>query len=473
VKLDTETSNQQPRALPHQGGPQSVWLRAICIGVGLVFASTGCRQIVAFDQETPEAGTYASSNGLAPFVDAACGSCVDRRCAGEAKRCAADPSCRAYEECVTACAPGSTATACVASCLPRVPSAVLSAETRALAHCVADACKVECPSSVVTRADGKTCGPSIGATQCVSCCCDEFRACDDDPTCVRQIACSRACRPVDGSPFAQSCFETCTGKQPDPFSPLADIGACATQRCKSQCSAMEDWSCLGNVQSPNPAASRPLKVFGTVLKFPEKTTLEGFEVKGCYPSDFPCQEPFDSGMTDGDGHFVLDLRKNIFESPMFFEVTAPADFDYPKHLFFLPSWILTNSLQWTFALNARHSPFALPVSEPGLGAVLFFAYDCGQALNSAAGVEVQATAAGASAPLGAPSYVKPGYPVDPNATFTDGDGVGFIINLPAGLVTLSAFRHETGEQIGQTRIVIQPEAMTIAHLVPTSLSDPP
>jgi hypothetical protein len=155
---------------------------------------------------------------------------------------------------------------------------------------------------------------------------------------------------------------------------------------------------------------------------------------------------------------------------MFFEITEPAGFEYQKHLFFLPSWILTNSLQWTFGLNARSSPFALPVSAPGLGAVLFFAYDCGQALISASGVEVKATPAGVS---GAPSYVNPGYPVDPNATFTDGDGIGFIINLPPGLVTLSTFRHETGEQIGQTPIVIQPDAMTIAYLVPTSLTDPP
>ncbi len=443
----------------------------------MALASTACRQIVGFDQETPrsqdaglarEAGVYVSTSGFWHFSDRVCGACIDGSCEGVAKACAADPTCWAYEECRAAC--GSGDAPCAAHCLGSVPSAIVSTETRALNHCEATECGVACPSSVVSLPNGQTCGPLLSSTECTSCCCAEFSACDTDPDCVRQIACGRACNLVDGA-FGQSCIEACTGRSPDPLGPNTHIGACVeSTRCQSACFS-DDWSCLGKVRWPDPSVSGSWKLYGSVFDYllsleGADAALAGFHVKGCFPRDALCQEPFEDVVSDDAGQVVLDLSKNPFGTSAFFEVTAPAGLDYPPHIFFLPPWTLLHSLSQPFAMYARNSADSIPLDDPTLGGVLFFTNDCIPVpFHPAGGVEVQASsAAGLSAP---PTYVTPGYRADPNATSTNGSGIGFFTNLPPGQVILTARRHETGERIGATAVVVQPDAMTIAFLAPT------
>jgi hypothetical protein len=126
------------------------------------------------------------------------------------------------------------------------------------------------------------------------------------------------------------------------------------------------------------------------------------------------------------------------------------------------------SLHKNFYVAPPDSPFRLPRSDPGRGGVLFFVYDCGQILRSAAGVEVTASPAG-SAPL----YAQDGLIPVPSATATFSVGAGTIINLPPGQVTLSATLQATGQLIGVTPILIEPGATTIVELVPTPLANPP
>jgi hypothetical protein len=476
-------------------------LRAIRVGVGLVFASIGCRQIVGFDQRTPgnydagidaEAGAYVSSSGKWPFADPECMACIDQSCAKEANDCALDPSCQARELCVAACPREDKP--CPERCLVRVPSAVLSQETWPLSHCVADKCRMECPSSVVTLPNGTRCGPLRGKVACITCCCQEFADCDADSDCGHQIACGRQCSPVNGDgPFDNTCFEACTG-QLAPLNPNLNIGACAmSSMCvgSGSCRAV-DWSCLGGVwpvggvwpPKPSPAAR---KLYGTVLNLPDSvsdmpTPLRGFHVKMCsVQGAFVAQGTSGLDLCPGSpqeevsnefGNVVLDLNAlgGIREMPGFtsyFEVTPPQGLDYPKHLFFLPEWTLTHSVHKNFYVSLRDSRFSLPPSDPGHGGVVFFAHDCSQVLHLADGVEVAADPAGSG-----PTYSLPGLVPDRSLKSTSPAGIGIITNLPAGPVKLFTKRHDTGDPIGTTTIVIESDATTVVDLVPMP-PDPP
>jgi hypothetical protein len=255
---------------------------------------------------------------------------------------------------------------------------------------------------------------------------------------------------------------------PDPPSAHANLGECAqSPRCQTSC-GVPDWTCLGHVQWPEPS-SGSWNLYGTVYdldpnKSPQAKTLAGFDVKACIPRDVLCTNPFDDTKTDQDGRAVLDLSKNFFGNTTYFEVTAPIGLNYPPHLFFLANWTLTHSLRWDFFVYVRGSLLSIPVDDPTLGGVLFFAFDCNQALHRAAGVDVTTIDPPGSWPT---TYVRMGLPPDSTATSTDFSGIGFIINLPPGQVVLSAQRHDTGQLIGKTKIVIQPGAMTIVQLVPT------
>jgi len=201
------------------------------------------------------------------------------------------------------------------------------------------------------------------------------------------------------------------------------------------------------------------------------TPLAGFHVKTCFVLgavsaqqfglDF-CAKPLDDQISDPDGNVVIDLSKNGLNISHYFEVTPPPGFAYQTHLFFLPGWTLTHSTTADFTIYLPTSLGNIPPSDPGLGGVLFFTRDCSWILTRAAGVEVSARPAGS-----ATQYATEGLVPSESATATDSRATGFITNLPPGQVMLSTWRHDTGERIGDTPIVIQAGALTVAELVPT------
>jgi hypothetical protein len=175
-----------------------------------------------------------------------------------------------------------------------------------------------------------------------------------------------------------------------------------------------------------------------------------------------CANPLDDQKSDADGNVVMDLTRNSLDIHPYFEVTAPPGRDYQTHLFFLPEWTLTHSTTADFTIYLPTSFGNIPPSDPGLGGVLFFTRDCSWILTRAARVEVSADPSGS-----ATHYVTEGLVPSESATATDSRATGFITNLPPGQVMLSTWRHDTGERIGDTPIVIQAGALTIAGLVPT------
>lgn len=442
------------------------------LAIALLFAFSACRQIVGFEdgpssKSDAAGGTeYVSSSGLLPFADPVCGACIDQSCSAEARACAADSSCRAFEGCLAACARDAL---CAEGCLNRVPHADLSPETQFLDHCQVAACSAECPSLQVSAADGQMCGPRKVASACQACCCDEFAACDSDPECVSEYACISQCAPFDA--LGKPCFEACLGHAVDALnSHLFPAANCifnldGASRCQDKCFAADDWSCLGGVTWPDLSEGWG-RVYGTVLDNPGGIPLEGFRVRGCVPRD-ACKEPIPMAETtsDPDGNFFLDLSQNYFGSAAYIEVTAPAGLDYPKHLFFEPPAVFNHASRWDFDVYIRESKNSVPLPDPSLGGVLFFAHDCSG--RRAAGVEVTATPAGTS---DVPAYVVPGFRANPNDTATLAAGIGFIVNLPPGQVILSSHRQTTQhELIGTTPIMIEADAMTIVDLVPTPL----
>jgi hypothetical protein len=188
-------------------------------------------------------------------------------------------------------------------------------------------------------------------------------------------------------------------------------------------------------------------------------------VRVCGVLDYFCTMPIADAMTDQPGDFQLDLSQNSSWNRVYFEVTPPND-DYRTHLFHVPAWTLTHSQRRVFNVYPRGSTADVPSSNPGLGGVLFFTYDCKQSLlpwARAAGVEVTASPAGS-----ATRYTLEGLSPNSDAKFTDANGVGWITDLPPGKdVILNAVRYDTKEHIGTTPITIRADGLTIVELVPT------
>lgn len=457
-----EAHGQPPR-------PGSAWFALF--GSAVLFVLGACRQIVDFeDGPSSNNGEYTSSTGYWQFKDATCGSCIDQNCAAEAKACQADPSCQVFEGCLAGCGRGDSA--CTDSCGFRVRFSGLSPETHHLGHCQAALCKSECPTFAVSNASGQACGPLGPPRDCQACCCDEFAACDNDPECVSQAACWRQCG--FDEPLGKSCFERCMAAPVAQLNtnlpPIVDCLFATTSRCQSQCFASADWSCLGKVRWPEASLGWE-RVYGTVTDIPSFDTLEGFRIRGCVPRD-GCLLPFAEAYSDAKGNVYdaksnvdfLDLSRNFFGTAAYIEVTAPPGLDYPKHLFFEPTDFLNHSSRWDFSVYVRESVDSVPLPDPNLGGLLFFTHDCSGL--RAAGVEVSASPAGTSDP---PAYQVPGFDSNPNDTATLVSGIGIIVNLPPGQVTISSRLQATGQLIGKQLVVIQADSMTIVDLVPTPL----
>src|ERR1700682_5689665 len=79
----------------------------------LALASTGCRQIVGFDEAMGsraqdagadvEAGLPPTEACGFPYGTAACASCVKASCCNESSACMSNASCAPYEKCVGTC----------------------------------------------------------------------------------------------------------------------------------------------------------------------------------------------------------------------------------------------------------------------------------------------------------------------------------------------------------------------------------
>jgi len=201
-----------------------------------------------------------------------------------------------------------------------------------------------------------------------------------------------------------------------------------------------------------------------VRQFPDGAPLAEFRVRTCFMLD-QCAAPLgEDAVSDRDGSVVIDLAQNRLWLNTYFRVTAPPGTNYPVHLFFPAAWTLTHSFRQDLTVYVREGIGSIPLPDPHLGGVLFFAYDCAQALDRAAGVAVSASPAGSSKPT---QYTGLGHTQTTDAPATFANGIGFIENLPPGLVVLTATRVATGELIGKTSIVIEADAITVAELVPT------
>jgi len=108
-------------------------------------------------------------------------------------------------------------------------------------------------------------------------------------------------------------------------------------------------------------------------------------------------------------------------------------------------------------------------ADPTYGGVLFFAHDCVPALGvgEGAGVHVTVDPANATDATNPVGYVNQGIQFDPTATSTFPYGVGFILNVPPGRVTLTATREATQQFIGRTQIWVRADASTVVDLAPT------
>jgi len=472
--------------------------RARPLGIVLVLASIGCRQIVGFaDEPGPaglaadagveadagaeadtgieadaggeaEASVFMSANGPWRFANSSCGACIDQSCASEEHACATDPSCSAFEACVASCGLGDKE--CAGHCWARVPSSSRSPQTWSLNHCEAAACRDAC--GLWVTAGGQTCGSWLMPTDCVTCCCKELDACDNDPECVRQSACDEQCAwRKDGQP----CRQACTGQAA--FNPkVVPLTDCETGRCASAC-LTQDWTCLGKVQWPK-ASSRTLTLALMMSDFIDsRIPLVGFNVRGCITGDKSCTMPLAEGTTNDAGFVALELVTNGVTNSVsaYFEVTGPPGSGYQPYIFYVPEFYMTQSFAAAgISVIGRSVVEATLGPDPALGHVLFGVINCnpfgsfGNGGSSAPNVQVTASPAGPSTR----TYYLAGLSPSTTAIATDDSGDGIIMNLPPGEVTLEVRRADTKELIGSRTVWVRPDTVTELTLTPTPTPTP-
>lgn len=187
----------------------------------------------------------------------------------------------------------------------------------------------------------------------------------------------------------------------------------------------------------------------------------GLTARVCRRLDVACTESLtDIETTDAGGYVSLNVSAG-FEGYVRFEGEAIA----PTLYFFDPP-VRSNLADVVVSVSSPQTLAGLAALtgatlEASLGIVLVTVYDCAGA--PAEGVTISAGSVTSSAKS---FYVRNGLPAA-TATATDESGYGGIVNAPPGTATFSSSFDQGA--IGSVTVLVQPGAVTIAHIVPNGV----
>lgn len=228
--------------------------------------------------------------------------------------------------------------------------------------------------------------------------------------------------------------------------------------CKaSVCSVPTRWSCLDEPSEPQTSTGSfnvTFLVRDTVSQLPQV----GISARVCRRLDVNCAESVtDMQSTDANGYVSLTVPAE-FEGYVRFEGETIA-----SALYFFDPPVRSDLPNLRVSLSSPETAAGLTKltgaePDPALGLVLVTVYDCMG--DPAEGVTINADKTGASAKS---FYIRNGLP-SATATATDDTGYGGIVNAATGTATFSS-SYDQG-MIGSVTVLVQPGAMTIAHIVP-------
>ena len=327
--------------------------------------------------------------------------------------------------------------ACRAGCNSKQPGVQNFPQIPPLDVCVVNQCETEC---------GVSCGIVAGSGDVDAA--DECQACVATNNCPAAEACGRslACTEIAqcfgaASPLQLQRRHARMGEDAG-AALLQAVLAPAQGACRAQCGYGVNWWCLGAVDVPVAQSSQT--VMTLTVATAEGVVLPGLTVRACFPTDYDCTKPLDTELTDANGVATLTVRGNLpggdgFDGYFDVEPPPPADGGAPVivPLLYFVNYPLGRATISSSAVAVIPSDLALAKSLGGVtgddagssGDFVVIAFDC--SLELAPGVAFQAQT---STGLNLDSQVRyiNGSTVAAG-TATDGQGIGFVLGVPAGV----------------------------------------
>ena len=225
------------------------------------------------------------------------------------------------------------------------------------------------------------------------------------------------------------------------------------------------FDCVGSVEWPLVEANTTITLELTAVALASGGELPDLTVEACEKDDLACAAPITSGVTDANGQIVLDIPVDAgtvgFDG--FFQVTG--DTIVPALVYPFPP--LTQSIaDYTVQIITQgvwtsFQQFADFEADPARGHLGLLALDC--ATQEADGMAFTASSAdGQSKTI----YVSGPLP-DPNATVTDAQGAGSIVNIPPGQTSVTASIGVGGAPVGTVDVQLRAGTITYAPVPPT------
>jgi hypothetical protein len=387
-----------------------------------------------------------------PTGPGSCRECVSAHCCAQAAVCAYDPGCKAYESCNVACGADY---ACRAQCLVDHPTNADAVPV--LDHCIAASCATACSLSCGVVTPGTGPDAAVACTQCTF-----DHACTGAQTCAVDLPCERAGR-CFSSCRTRDCQNACLDGDGGAllFGTLAGIAA----RCLGACAFGSDWTCLGNVAYPA-TKSDTLTLTLTLSDLTTGALVTGANVRACQAPDVLCTQPVAPGaMTDAQGNVTLSLVSHTRGVGFggFLEITSPGVVPYLGYLGFPLSepnarlGMAVPSVQTVQQLGQT-----LGALDPTRAHVVAQVGDC--LLDTVPGAVVEADGIDAQTRR---IYVN-GNVLDPTATQTDGSGLVFFLNAPAGgQITLHVTPTSVGRVTSTVSVLTRAGAVSGVFAYPT------
>ena len=233
------------------------------------------------------------------------------------------------------------------------------------------------------------------------------------------------------------------------------------------CVEAEDlvWGCVGNVEW-DMATSDPLVLNARFRRLSDESPVEGAPAKLCGPLDAECTDPLDTGTTDSNGELSLTgyygfRGYTLVEPPPSYPNMAPAILWASPPRFDEVAVEDIQPAHLTAVEVVSGIGLLLGVSvNPDAGHIFGLTGDWNQQPISNVTLRSEVVATDTE------QYYFDGSLPSKTATETDASGLGGFINVPAGLVTITATSLDVG-RLGSATVLVKPGHITYLGIGPT------
>ena len=224
------------------------------------------------------------------------------------------------------------------------------------------------------------------------------------------------------------------------------------------------WDCIGNVTWDAPDPSQPLTIHAKLAHLLNEDPVPDAPAKTCGPLDTDCNAPIDEATSDADGKLAIAAFYGFRGYTL---VSPPASFPNmaPAIMWSNPPMFEENVDPQTAHLTAVSDMTGISIIlgatiNPELGHMFGLTFDCNGNLSADV-----ALSADTVSPDTVPYYINGSAP-SATAGATDFNGQAGFVNLPAGLVTISATSLDAGKY-GSVTVLVKPGHVTYVALAPS------